>query len=171
MYTEREGISFGNKVIPQNNNAYSQLGATTDESYEGTESLYFDFDNIDSWGAMGTLLADGGSADISAYANGTYHVALKTTCDKIMLLRLQSGGSAQKAIITLDPSEEPYGLKRDGEWHLLEIPIQDFISANADLDLADISELLVFRSGETDVKADDDWDWYLDDLYLSVDVN
>lgn len=176
FYTESASVSFGNQVIPQNNNAYTNLGSTTNEAFEGEQSMYFDFDNIDTWGTQGTLLADGGTVDISTYATGTYNVALKTTCQKRMLIRLHglsldtdNPNQEERAIITLDPALDSYGLKRDGAWYVLEIPVADFLSANENIDLTRITHAFVFRSDETVLGADD-WDWYLDHFFLSKEI-
>lgn len=174
LYTESASVSFGNQVVPQNNNAYTNLGSTTSESFEGDESMYFAFDKADTWGTQASLLADGGVVDISEYADGLYNVALKTTCQKRVLIRMHglslnpdNSSQEERAILTLDPTEETYGLKRDGAWYVLQIPIQDFIDANENLDLTRITHLFVLRSDEDPVLAVDDWDWYLDHFYLS----
>lgn len=139
---------------------------TSETAFEGMEATLIEFIKEDTWGIMASLKASGGSVDISEYADGFYNVSLKTTCAKTMLLRLQSSNGA-KGIITLDPSEEPYGLKRDGNWYSLKIPMADFLASDSNLDLTKISDLLVFRSGESDAAASEDWDFYVDHIYLS----
>ena len=164
IYTEDGAVTPGSNITLVENNAYNIATIATDP-YEGAEALRFQFDAQDTWGVMGTIKPEGGAVDISEFADGFYNVALKTTCSKIMLIMLQGGG--QNGIVTLDPSQEPYGFKRDGAWHLLSIPIADFLSNNPELDLTAISDLLVLRSGESSVTSTEDWDFYVDNFYLS----
>lgn len=162
-----ENIGLENSMTPsywEPNNGYNI--ETTETAFEGMEATLLAFKQEDTWGTMASLKPSGGSVDISEYADGYYNVSIKTTCTKTMLLRLQSSNGA-KGIITLDPSEEPYGLIRDGNWYSLKIPMADFLATSADLDLTKISDLLVFRSGESDAKASEDWDFYVDHIYLS----
>ena len=164
IYTEDGAITPGSGITLQENNAYIIETIATDP-YEGGEALRFQFDAQDTWGVMGSIKPEGGSVDITEFADGYYNVALKTNCAKTMLIRLQGGGA--NGIVTLDPAGEPYGFKRDGSWHLLSIPIADFLENNPELDLSNISDLLVLRSGESSVASTEDWDFYVDNFYLS----
>ncbi len=165
IYSENEGLGVITPPTLEVNNAYSIL--VTDESYEGEKALLFEFTGVDSWGAMASIKPADGSADISDYSNGYYNIAIRTTCDKKMLLRLQSSGA--KGIVTLDPDLQTYGLTRDGNWCKLKIPMTDFTDYDPSLNLSAISDYLVLRSGEDNVSATDDWDFYIDDIWLSLE--
>lgn len=171
FYSEAPNVSFGHALALEPNNGFS-IAATESEKFEGAKSIEFQFTKEDTWGVQGSLRPlDVGTIDISEYAEGTYKVAMKTSCDLLMLIRLHTNnGEEQRAIIELDPVAETYGLKRDGEWHQLEIPMQDFVAANDQIDLTAVSHILVLRSGTPDVKSDEDWDWYVDNFYLEIQV-
>lgn len=165
IFTEDATKDFGTNTVLEPNNAYS-IETITGDAFEGEKSIYFKFDGTDNWGVMASIKPDGGSVDISDFADGTYNVSIKTSCVDTMLIRVHSDYGDQKAIVTLDPVTESYGLKREGSWHSLSIPMADFLKDNPSLDLTNITDLLVFRSGTPTVSADEDWDFYVDNFYL-----
>ena len=166
IFTEDPNVTPGTDTRLEPNNAYT-ITTTTESPFEGEKAVHFAFNHTDTWGVMGTIKPYESSVDWSAFANGTYNVAIKTSCTKTMLIRLQSGeGGTQKAIITLDPETNSYGLERDGNWHFLSIPMADFLTNNPELDLTDITSLLVFRSSGAVVSASENWDFYVDHFYL-----
>lgn len=171
FYSEAPNVSFGQALTFEPNNGFN-ISTTTTDKFEGEKSIEFKFKKEDTWGVQGSLKpAEVDKVDISEYAGGTYKVAIKTSCDLPMLIRLHTNnGAEQRAIIKLDPVEETYGLKRDGEWHQLEIPMQDFIDANDQIDLTAVTHLLVLRSDTPDVKSTEDWDWYIDNFYLELRI-
>lgn len=161
----REGAVSGSlEVVTQINNAYTIN--TVAEAFEGTEALEFKFDKIDTWGVMGSIQPSESPADISEYANGYYHVTLKTTSSGIMNIRLQGGG--MNGYVQLDDATKTYGFNRDGTWQSLKIPMADFKTDDGSSpDFAAITELFVLRSAASSVAADEDWDWYVDNIYLT----
>lgn len=171
FYSEAPNVSFGHALAFEGNNGFD-ISAVTTEKFEGERSIEFKFKKEDTWGVQGSLRPSGvNSIDISAYAEGTYKLAIKTSSQLPMLLRLHSNnGTEQRAILELDPVAETYGLKRDGQWHQLEIPMQDFIASNDQLDLTAVTHILVLRSGTADVKSTDDWDWYIDNFFLELQI-
>ncbi|WP_010664725.1 carbohydrate-binding protein [Marinilabilia salmonicolor] len=171
IYTEGSTIGSVGPVVPELNNGFTY--EFTDDAAEGSEAVAFIFDGVDTWGVMAAMRQsddDGATfnnVDISAYADGFYNISLKTTCTKAMNLRLQGGGV--NGYVTLDDAVKKYGFERDGNWHSLKIPVSDFADGGETPDLADISHLLVLRSNAGDVLAGDDWDWYVDDIYLTME--
>ncbi len=165
IYSENSGLGEILSPVLEPNNGYTI--STTDQSFEGDKALLFEFSGVDTWGVMASIKPSGGTADISDYANGYYNISIRTLCDKKMLLRLQSASG--KGIITLDPVAQTYGLTRDGNWCTLKIPMTDFTNYDPNLDLTKISDYLVLRSGEASVLASEDWDFYIDHIYLSLE--
>ena len=159
VYTESP-VDFSTTVQLQVNNQFT-IGTVTDDPYEGTNALSFTIDGSADW-AMASIIPDT-PVDISSYEN--YNVALKSTSNGTILIRLQGGG--QRGIITLDAASEPYGFKRDGNWHLLKIPLTDFTDNNPALNLSTITDLLVLRSSPADVRNANNYDFYLDNFFLS----
>ena len=164
IYTEDLTIASGTAINIVNNHAFPNTTITSDV-YEGSKALDFNIDGSDSW-AMSSIQPADGSVDISKYADGYYNLALKSSSDGTILIRLQSNGDSQKAIITFDGTGK-YGFTRDGQWHMISIPIADFLANNPQLDLTSISSLLVFRSSG-DVRSANNYDFQLDNFYLSL---
>jgi hypothetical protein len=172
IYTEGGTIGSVGPVFAEINNAYTS--ETTADAAEGSEAFAFIFDQVDTWGVMAAIRQsdDGGetynNVDISAYAEGFYNISLRTNCTKPMNLRLQGGGI--NGYVTLDDAVKKYGFERDGNWHSLKIPVSDFVTDGGESpDLTDISHLLVLRSNAGNILATDDWDWYVDDIYLTME--
>lgn len=171
IYTEG-AVTTGVPIALEINNAFT-IAPVTAEVFEGAEALEFKFDAIDTWGVMGAIRPSDGvggfiTADISDYSAGYYNITLKTTCVLKMNLRLQGNGI--NGFVQLDDAVKTYGFIRDGAWHTLKIPISDFkTDTGATPDYSQISHLLVMRSAESAVTAAEDWDWYVDDIYLTKD--
>jgi hypothetical protein len=171
IFTESKPWGWAQNV--QVNSGYT-ISIITGESqaFEGDTSYYFKFNGGVTF-AMGSIIPIpyAEPCDISAYREGTFNVAIKTTCQGVFLIRLQSNTAAQKALVYMDPIDESYGLKRDGNWHMLSIPMADFLKSNDQLDLTQISEFLVLRSDPLiPVHDGEDWDFYVDNFYLEVEV-
>lgn len=168
IYTEDLTIAAGTDITIENNHAFPKTTLTSDV-YEGSKALDFNIDGSDSW-AMASILPANGPVDISKYADGYYNVALKSSStgpNATILIRLQSNSNSQKAIITFDDNGQ-YGFKRDGQWHMVSIPIADFLANNPQLDLTSISSLMVLRSGSGNVTSANSYDFQIDNFYLSL---
>ncbi|SFZ95039.1 Carbohydrate binding module (family 6) [Flaviramulus basaltis] len=160
IYTENTDLVGSTPIQLQVNNQFA-INTITDDPYEGTKALSFTIDGSADW-AMASIIPDT-PVDISSYVN--YNVALKSTSNGTILIRLQGGG--QRGIISLDAASEPYGFKRDGNWHLISIPLTDFLADNPALNLSSITDLMVLRSSPDDVRNANNYDFYLDNFYLS----
>ncbi len=160
FYTEYSKVGAGTSVTVQNNSGFT-ISSVAD-GYEGYEAYEFKFDTSVSW-AMASVKPVS-AANISKFKDGFYNVALRSTSAGTVELQIRSSG--QKALVVLDATSEKYGFKRDGEWHLLEIPMADFLANNANLDLAAITDILVFRSQGTLTGVPFDFD--MDNLFVSV---
>ncbi|MBN2485730.1 MAG: hypothetical protein JXB34_07125 [Bacteroidales bacterium] len=173
LFTEDITITPGTEITLEPNSGYTMTTITdAARAFEGEKTIFFEFGSAAF--AMGTIKPApwGTNVDISAFENGTYNIAIKTSCKGIFVIRMQSGeGGTQRALVTIDPVAETYGLKRDGNWHMLSIPIADFLANNPALDLTDISSLFVLRSDPevVELPAGEDWDFYVDNFYLEVE--
>lgn len=167
LYTEYDKVSVGSYLYTEFNSGFS-METVKANTYEGEEAYHLKHDGAATW-AMASMKPNDGASnvvlDISYYLDGYYNIALRSTSPSNLLLRLQGGG--EKAIINLDADAESYGFARDGEWHLLAIPIQDFVDANPAVDLTKITDLMVFRSDDEDGIDLTDYDFYIDNIFLS----
>ncbi len=161
IYTENTTVVEFTTIQLQVNNQFA-INTINDNTYEGDNALSFTIDGSAPW-AMASIIADT-PVDISNYL--TYNFAIRSTSVGNILIRLQGGG--QRGIITLKAVDESYGFIRDGNWHLITIPLSDFIDNNPALDLTSISDLMVLRSDDAqNVSALNNYDFYLDNFYLS----
>ncbi len=168
LYTETPSISQGITAIRTiDMNHFNPVRIS--DALEGVEALKFQITGNSDW-AMAALQEGGGrNIDISAFKDGFYNVALKSESQAPMLLRIRSGGGGN-AILEFTSSGEQYGFKRDGRWHLISIPIKDILAKDPNLNLSQITDFLLFRSGNGDVRTFDNYTFYVDHVFISEKV-
>ncbi|MCV9387420.1 carbohydrate-binding protein [Reichenbachiella ulvae] len=174
IYTENTTVETSSSVATQNNQMVA-ISAVTTDAYEGSEALFFEYVWADgAYGYHATLNPDPSPLDASGYEEGFYNVAIKTTCVGKFKIRIRDASGGNFFVI-MDDAVKTYGLERDGAWHKLKIPVSSFTKdgdGNGDKpDLSTLSNVFVLRSDEgSPTPADgDDWDFYVDDIYFSVD--
>lgn len=109
--------------------------------------------------------------DITPYTY--YNLAIRTTSAARMRIRMNDT-SGNQAYVLLDDSN-PYGLVRDGGWHMLKIPIADMKAKSAAFKLNQVKDILVLRSLDPGLDAANGQDvrnlnnctWDIDNVYLS----
>ncbi|MEQ8471356.1 MAG: carbohydrate-binding protein [Marinoscillum sp.] len=175
FYTERTDLDDSNpndrdRPSPTNSSNFN-LSYVTDAA-EGSEAIYADFDpgntgNDQTWGAMVSMYAQTSPMDLSAY--NYYNISLKVPAENTKNLRIRLRTSAGNFWVTLS---DQYGFLRDGEWHSLKIPFEDLLNnGNGDglgSERAEVTEV-IFRSDDADWDIEANFDWYIDDIYFSVD--
>ncbi|MCA9255687.1 MAG: hypothetical protein KDA33_08605, partial [Phycisphaerales bacterium] len=90
------------------------------------------------------------------YPDSKLRVAMKTTSPVKFQIGMKSGGINDIGQTWIDfvSGADPYGFARDGQWHVLEIPMSDF----PEVDLSDVSqlfELLGVDGPISDIEIDD----------------
>ncbi|MGB5930548.1 MAG: discoidin domain-containing protein, partial [Cyclobacteriaceae bacterium] len=107
------------------------LQEVTQSPYEGSESLSFTSASGFAWFGMGIKAAI--KHDLSGFADGSLHFALKTSSATPFSIGMKSGNvdGIGQAWIAFRNGNDPYGFVRDGQWHVVEIPLSDF--SNVDL--------------------------------------
>jgi hypothetical protein len=86
---------------------------------------------------------------------------MKTTSSTAFMIGMKSGnilGIGQK-LIPFRPGNDPYGFVRDGQWHLVEIPMSDMAT---DVDLFEVSQLFQILGTSGPIS-----DIEIDDIYFS----
>jgi hypothetical protein len=165
MFTERSVTNSVDLTYEVNSNfVISEVG----NAFEGSTAKAFIPDPAaadKSW-AMASIKPTAGTVDISAFASGYYNIAMKSDSNGTILFRIQQGGT--RAIITFNAIDNLYGFVRDGQWHMLKIPMADIIALQPGIDLTQISDILVLRS-DGDVSTANNYEFYVDDFYLSMD--
>lgn len=133
------------------------LEAMTEDPYEGSSSISLKSAAGLTW--FGAAFTPNVKHDLSAFdnPNGKLNFAIKTSSSTTFQVGLKSGnmdGVGQKWI-TFENGSDPYGFRRDGQWHEVEIPVSDL---NADVDFSQLSQLFQILGTDgpiTDIELDD----------------
>lgn len=172
IYTERAITNTNAAQVLPTNNANFIISQVSDAAH-GAHALYYHFDPANSssnqtWGAMATMFPTN-AVDATPYTY--YNVSLKTTTTKNIRVRFKASGTNYWVTLNAASTDATYGMARDGQWHNVKIPLADFNAPN----LTSISEILVLRSDDADfgttspTDTTTNYDWYVDDVYLSVE--
>jgi len=102
--------------------------------------------------------------DITSY---TYiNMAVRTTSTGKIRFRMKDASNT--GYVEFDATSNLYGLKRDGSWNMVKIPIAEYKKQNAALDLTKIKDILVLRSVDPeDIRAMNNYIFDVDHIYLS----
>jgi hypothetical protein len=130
------------------------LNPIAQDPYEGTESLGFTSAPGLQW--FGAAFTSAVKYDLSAWdtPNATLNFSMKTTSTTTFYVGMKSGNligpppvwggnndgpaGVGQVWIKFAPGSDPYGFVRDGNWHAIEIPIEDIVG---DTDLSQVSQL------------------------------
>lgn len=140
----------------------TQLRGNFPIAFEGKESWLVKFAPGMSFSAWG-FVANSYPEDMSAWANGAMHIAVKGTVPSLgvtMSSPDQTNGSSLKVDVT------KYGYKPDNAWHEMNIPLSDFVGTN-------LSRTSVYVGLVTPVDGDTipfntDNFYQIDDIYWKV---
>ena len=125
--------------------------------YEGTAFIGLTSTPGPTW--FGAAFTPNVKYDLTAfrYPESKLHFALKTSSTVRFQIGMKSGNvnDIGQKWITFQNGSDPYGFVRNGQWHLVEIPMSDFTDA---VDLAQVSqffELLGTDGPVTNIAIDD----------------
>ncbi|MHC4854820.1 MAG: Ig-like domain-containing protein [Planctomycetota bacterium] len=115
------------------------LNPATQTPYEGAESMSFTSAGL---GWFGAAFTPNVKYNLTAfrYPESKLRFAMKTSSTTTFQVGMKSGnidGVGQKWI-TFASGSDPYGFVRDGNWHVVEIPMSDFTT---EVDLSEVSQL------------------------------
>lgn len=177
VFTERAITNTNRGETPANNGSF--VITTVTDAYEGSRAYLYHFDPVSSGntgnGFALSIMAPA-TSPLNASAYGYYNIALKTTTTKNLRVRMNT--SAGNYWITLNnTTDATYGMARDGAWHALKIPLTDFKlngnGATITPNLDKITGCLVMRTDDADYATYSTtagaFDWYVDDIYFSVE--
>jgi hypothetical protein len=138
---------------------YNDTFAVIQNFEETTEGLY-----SSEWVSKGQGWWGGGihhttaSFDISAYA--TLHIAMMSSSDEMAAVTI--GMITDGATSDAELAASDYGWVNDSEWHALEIPLEDFVAAGADLTAITSPLFLIGEGANTSGES-----ICFDDIYLT----
>lgn len=132
------------------------LVPATQHPYEGSTCISLQSAPGATW--FGAALMPRIKHNLSAYRSspGRLHFALKTTSTVTFQIGMKSGNADNmgQRWITFANGQTPYGFVRDGQWHVVEIPMTDFGGVDL-LEVNQIFELLGTNGPITNIEIDD----------------
>lgn len=182
VYTEEDLITQG-EAVPAADFKFTESNHWLIRDYiadpfEGNEAVEFildpDYSGSQSSWAMGILQTGGDAVDLSAFASGYLNMAIKSSSDGNINVRLRNNIAGGNYMLLLTAEGEEYGFKRDGNWHFISIPIEDIMEgislAERETFLATFTEFLILRSDDSEnvTLAEPDYTFYLDNVFYSV---
>lgn len=164
------GIFTNNPIITQkvdiddtNYHLYlweNTLKVITTTPYEGENVLPFASNGTTTWFGFGFFASNG--INLTEFANGYLHVAIKVNKNATNEFWLGIGGSQNReGKVEFKPGNDPYGFKRDGNWHKLIIPMRDLTQGGLLLDSCG-NYFMMGGGGTIGLLA-------IDDIYFSTD--
>lgn len=170
IYTENATIGAGVNSLRFSNGQGFALTEPTTAPFEGTKNYLFTFNGTSSYFhaiMFPRNTANTADASVSLVPYSFYNVSMKTTSTTPFYLRMRGNNVTAKVLI--DPAANSYGFSNDNQWHLLSIPIADFIPESASFSLANITEIFVLRSNITGSTAGSANNFEVDNIYASVE--
>lgn len=170
IYTESTTVGEGLSFLRFSNGQGFTASEATTAPYEGTKSYLLSFNGTSSY-FHGLFIPRNDdntadmSIDISAYSY--YNIAIKTASVAPFYIRMRGNGVTAKVLIS--PTANAYGFSNDNEWHLLSIPIVDFVPESSAFSLTSITEALVIRSNIEGTVAGTVNDFEIDNVYASTE--
>jgi hypothetical protein len=132
------------------------------EPFEGSQSWYVSSGPDQGYSGWG--FAAPATEDMSAWANGSMHIAVKGTVTSLgvtMASTSQSGGLSKKVDMV------DYGYKPDNKWHEVFIPLADF--AGTDFAQIELYCGFVYPAYGDTAGYDPTLFYQVDDIYWTVD--
>ncbi|WP_444933886.1 glycoside hydrolase family 16 protein [Microbulbifer sp. JTAC008] len=138
-------------------NQNSMSATVSAEAAEGDEALEFDI-TAGEWFGMGFWMHY--DLNLMNCENGHLNFKMKTTSSQTIGIGISSTGGGD-AWVDLVDGDGTYGLKRDGEWHQVSIPL-----SKLGVDFNTISQAFMIRGDA----AAEDFVLSIDDIYFSESV-
>jgi hypothetical protein len=144
VLTENAAHKTAGEFIPlTNGNIYvweNTLVAGTQHPYEGSGCISFNSAAGQTW--FGAAITPNIKYNLTAfsYPESKLHFAMKTTSTTRFFIGMRSGNVEDigQKWISFTAGSDPYGFVRDGNWHVVEIPMSDITNT---VDLSQVSQL------------------------------
>ncbi|MDB5105233.1 MAG: lam16B [Fibrobacteres bacterium] len=157
-------VDWGSNVDVQVWDGGTQLkGDYKTEPFEGPTSWYQTFGESSIYSGWGFVAKPGTPEDMSAWANGSMHIAVKGTATSIGVTMAsvdQGGGFSKKVDL------RTYGYIPDNKWHEASIPMTDF--TGTDFSKIDVYCGLVYPVDGDSAAYDATLFYQVDDIYWKV---
>ncbi len=133
------------------------LQAAAQDPYEGEESMAYTTAPGLTW--FGAAFTPTIKYNLSAFRfpESKLHLALKTSSNTTFRLGMRSGNvnDIDQKWIEFASGSDPYGFVRDGQWHVVEIPMADIIDAVNLTEVSMLFEILGVNGPISNIEFDD----------------
>ena len=132
------------------------MNPATQHPYEGTTCMSLASATAQTWFGAAFMARTKHNLTAFRYPASKLHFALKTNSTVTFQIGMKSGSvdDIGQKWIRFQNGSDPYGFVRDGQWHVVEIPMTDF----AGVDLREVSQLFELLGTDgpiTNVEFDD----------------
>ena len=163
IYTENPNVDTALLIDDLNGHIYiweNTLGALSTAPYDGEEVLAFASQGSAGWWGFG--VHDDAAADLSHFADGYLHFAVKTTSAESFRIEI-SGANGTKGHLGFVAGSDPSGFVRDGAWHQVSFPLAPLVAGGLDLSAVPIPFSVTQAGNSTSIT-----DLAFDDIVYSV---
>lgn len=163
IYTENPNVDTSLLIDDLNGHIYiweNTLGALSSAPYDGEEVLAFASQGSAGWWGFG--VHDDAAADLSHFADGYLHFAVKTTSAESFRIEI-SGANGTKGHLGFVAGSDPSGFVRDGAWHQVSFPLAPLVAGGLDLSAVPIPFSVTQAGSSTSIT-----DLAFDDIVYSV---
>jgi len=162
VYTENpSNMTAGSFALGVQGNFYiwaNTMLPATQNPYQGTQDISLVSAPGETWSGMAFTPDIKYNLTAYQYPGCNLEFAMKTDSTTQFMVGMQNGdlnGVGQKWITFCGPVGYPYGFVRDGQWHVVDIPMSDF---GPEVDLCAVSqffEILSLTAPISDIELDD----------------
>lgn len=163
IYTENPNVDTALLIDDLNGHIYiweNTLRALGTAPYDGEEVLAFASQGSAGWWGFG--VHDDAAADLSHFADGYLHFAVKTTSAESFRIEI-SGANGTKGHLGFVAGSDPSGFVRDGAWHQVSFPLAPLVAGGLDLSAVPIPFSVTQAGNSTSIT-----DLAFDDIVYSV---
>ena len=163
IYTENPNVDTSLLIDDLNGHIYiweNTLRALSTAPYDGEEVLAFASQGSAGWWGFG--VHDDEAADLSHFADGYLHFAVKTTSAESFRIEI-SGANGTKGHLGFVAGSDPSGFVRDGAWHQVSFPLAPLVAGGLDLSAVPIPFSVTQAGNSTSIT-----DLAFDDIVYSV---
>lgn len=163
IYTENPNVAASLLIDDLDGHIYiweNTLRALSTAPYDGEEVLAFASQGSAGWWGFG--VHDDEAADLTHFADGYLHFAVKTTSAESFRIEI-SGANGTKGHLGFVAGSDPSGFVRDGAWHQVSFPLAPLVAGGLDLSAVPIPFSVTQAGNSTSIT-----DLAFDDIVYSV---
>lgn len=167
FYSEDQELSQDYPAFGLSRSGVAKVGFVGN-AFEGSEAINIGYDADRESNTFAMLQTEKKEqVDLTEYIDGYLNLAMKSTSQDPILVRIEGGGANSYAYV--GPGD--YGFERDGSWHFISIPMADVLS-QIDTEAGKLALLGSFDQfrlrNQTGEFTKDGFDFTVDFIFFSV---